>query len=59
MTEAKDGCVQPSAGIIQPESEALAESKSTKPGTEGYKMTARVGRPAPDFEAAAFVDGGF
>jgi alkyl hydroperoxide reductase subunit AhpC len=22
-------------------------------------MTARVGKPAPDFEAAAYIDGGF
>ncbi len=22
-------------------------------------MTARVGKPAPDFEASAFIDGGF
>jgi len=26
---------------------------------EEPKMLARVGKPAPDFEAAAFIDGGF
>jgi peroxiredoxin len=26
---------------------------------EGIAMMAKVGKPAPDFEASAFIDGGF
>ena len=59
MAEAKDGCVKPAAGIIAPEPAESSEETAAKPSKGGIKMTARVGRPAPDFEAAAFVDGGF
>jgi len=57
MAEAKDGCVQPAKGPIKP-----AESKTSQPSTsqkQEVKMTAQVGKPAPDFEASAYVDGGF
>ncbi len=50
-------CVQPARGVIAPETEpAPAETQIEK---EEMKMQARVGKPAPDFEANAFVDGGF
>jgi len=59
VTEAKDGCVQPAKGPIgMPEAEASAAGEVPKE-REVPKMTARVGKPAPDFEASAFVDGGF
>jgi hypothetical protein len=58
MTEPKDSCVQAAQGPIG--------EPTTKPSTsaqsqikEEIKMTARVGKAAPDFEASAFVDGGF
>jgi len=57
MAEAKDGCVQPAKGIIR-----LPETKTSQPSPiqkEEMKMIAQVGKPAPDFEASAYVDGGF
>jgi peroxiredoxin (alkyl hydroperoxide reductase subunit C) len=57
MTEAKDGCVKPSVGIIMPESEAVAEQPQIK--KEVPKMLARVGKTAPDFELSAYFEGGF
>lgn len=57
MAEARDQCVQPGAGPI-----AVSGAQAAAPvhdETEGPKMTAMVGKPAPDFEASAFVDGGF
>jgi peroxiredoxin (alkyl hydroperoxide reductase subunit C) len=58
MAEAKDSCVEPAKGIItQPEE---GESQPQKPAGGGKnKMTVQVGRPAPDFEANAFVGEGF
>jgi hypothetical protein len=59
MTEAKDGCVQPAAGPIgASEDDVSQESTSTAP-KEVSTMKARVGKPAPDFEVAAYFDGGF
>lgn len=57
MPDPKDGCVKPSKGLIPAESaqpELIAEPKK-----EVARMTARVGKPAPDFELAAYIDGGF
>ena len=57
MSEAKDSCVEPAGGPI-----GVTEAKDLTPTQnqeEGSKMTAQVGKPAPDFEASAFVDGGF
>jgi len=55
----KDGCVSPAKGpILAP----TVESSSTvhpSPAKEEHYMVAKVGKPAPDFEAAAFVNGGF
>ncbi len=56
MAEAKDQCVEPAGGPILPEAEASLPTQIQK---EGPKMIAQVGKPAPDFEASAFVDGGF
>jgi AhpC/TSA family protein len=57
MAKKPDGCARPAAGPIgQPE--AAAAPAITSP--EGsVKMTAKVGQPAPDFEATAYVNGGF
>jgi hypothetical protein len=57
MAEAKDGCVKPAKGPIM-----MGESKTSQLSPiqkEETKMTAQVGKPAPDFEASAYVDGGF
>lgn len=58
MPEPKDSCVQPAKGpILAPP--AKSTSLAQHPIQEEQKMIARVGKPAPDFEASAFVDGGF
>jgi hypothetical protein len=58
MAEPKDGCVKPSQGPI-----AASPPQATAPviptGKEVPKMTARVGKPAPDFELSAYLEGGF
>jgi peroxiredoxin (alkyl hydroperoxide reductase subunit C) len=56
MAEAKDSCVEPAKGPIVPETEAPYPSPI---GKEEFKVIARVGKPAPDFEASAYIDGGF
>lgn len=57
MAESKDSCVEPAKGPIgAPEPE---ESFSSSPARKEEKMVAKVGKPAPDFEAGAYVDGGF
>ena len=58
MVEIKDGCVKPSKGPIVMES-SQSNSGSLSVVKEAPKMVARVGKPAPDFELAAYLDGGF
>ena len=58
MPEPQDLCVSPAKGPIavsQEETSPQAQAKTER----SIKMVARVGKPAPDFEANAFVDGGF
>lgn len=57
MPEKPAGCVEPSRGpLTAADDTAVATSPQPK---EVRTVQARVGAPAPDFEAAAFVDGGF
>ena len=56
MTEAGQGCVQPAAGPILPESESI-ETPLQQTKSQEVAMLARVGKEAPDFEATAFVAG--
>jgi len=59
MAELKDSCVEPAKGPIlvsEEKGKALAPTSTQK---EELKMIARVGKPAPDFEASAYIDGGF
>lgn len=57
MAEAVDGCVKPAKGPIL---STIPETIQTSPvREEGFKMMAQVGKPAPDFEASAYVNGGF
>jgi hypothetical protein len=56
MPEAKDQCVQAAKGPILPEVETSTPTETYK---EVKRVTAQVGKPAPDFEASAYVDGGF
>lgn len=57
MDEPKDSCVKPAGGPIGvPEEERTPATEVRK---EVPKMIAQVGGPAPDFEASAYIDGGF
>lgn len=57
MAEEREGCVKPTRG---PLTEAAQASKPPEEGGKGVsRMSVIVGRPAPDFEASAYVDGGF
>jgi hypothetical protein len=60
MTEKPlDKCVSPAKGPI-PTPGAEAGSSTHQPSAqEEHKMIAKVGKHAPDFEAAAYLDGGF
>jgi peroxiredoxin (alkyl hydroperoxide reductase subunit C) len=59
MAEAKDSCVKSAKGPILPPEAIEAVSSGTQKRKEAFKMVARVGKPAPDFEASAYADGGF
>jgi peroxiredoxin (alkyl hydroperoxide reductase subunit C) len=54
MTKQKDGCVKPARGPIGPDA-ALAAAAA--PSQEVTRVQAKVGHPAPDFEATAYVEG--
>jgi len=57
MGKPKDGCTTPAGGIINsPENKEKTEMLKKE---EVIKMTATVGKPAPDFEANGFFQGGF
>jgi len=55
--EKAEGCVAAAAGPVTPETPQGSEHASEV--TKEEKMSVMVGKPAPDFEAAAFVEGGF
>jgi peroxiredoxin (alkyl hydroperoxide reductase subunit C) len=58
MADQKDGCVKPSRGPIGvPKADAGEVIQNSQ--KEGVVMMAKVGKPAPDFEASAYIDGGF
>lgn len=58
MADPKDGCVVAAAGPISAEPEPQA-TESTPAAARRPKMSVTVGKPAPDFEASAYIDGGF
>lgn len=59
MAEPTDSCVTPAKGPIAAAETASSATPVTFDLQEVSRMVARVGKPAPDFEASAFVDGGF
>jgi hypothetical protein len=59
MAEPQDGCVSPAAGPIAAATTPDAPQTPTAATGGTRVMTARVGQKAPDFEASAFIDGGF
>ena len=52
-----EGCVASAAGPAMPEDDQGTENAG--PAREVKKMHVTVGKEAPDFEASAFVQGGF
>lgn len=59
MTEKPQPCVKPSRGPIGDSEIDNTEVSQGSNNQEESKMLARVGKPAPDFEANAYVDGKF
>lgn len=58
MPEPKDSCVEPAGGPIAPASpKGAAPPAAQDPAAP--PVGARVGQPAPNFEASAFFKGGF
>jgi len=54
----QESCVKPSRGPIGvPKAEAPEAQQTIQ--KEVLTMIAKVGKPAPDFEASAFINGGF
>jgi hypothetical protein len=59
MSEEATSCVQSARGpLASPKPKASAEGES-QPSKEASMALAQVGHEAPDFEATAYVDGGF
>ncbi len=59
MAKEQQGCVQTAKGPIgRSESDKSSHVQQTLQQEES-EMVARVGSPAPDFEATAYVDGAF
>ena len=60
MADEKISCVSPAKGPTLAQKEDTTTIHANQPETkEVFKMLAKVGKPAPDFEANAFVNGGF
>ena len=58
MAEPKDSCVKAAKGPILSTQEGPSKAETEIRG-EVSRMTAKVGKEAPDFEASAYIDGGF
>ncbi len=54
MSKPKDGCVKPVAGPIAAGADPRSDA-TEQPIRKETAMLARVGQPAPDFEATAFI----
>jgi peroxiredoxin (alkyl hydroperoxide reductase subunit C) len=60
MSEEAMSCVQSARGPLAPAApQTSIEGESQTPEKEEEMALAKVGHEAPDFEATAFVDGGF
>ena len=60
MAEEKLSCVSPAKGPTMSKPIEKMVAQANQPETkEVDKMLAKVGKPAPDFEASAFVNGAF
>ena len=58
-TETKDLCVQPALGPIGDDSQNGSAEPTTNSTVQPVVARAVVGKQAPDFEANAYVNGGF
>lgn len=58
MAKEQEGCVATAQGPIVPEQETTAATPMQSERREP-QMIAQAGKPAPDFEAIGFIDGGF
>jgi hypothetical protein len=59
MGKPEDKCVTPAKGPISAPGREQAAVATQDLGQRRQIMTARVGKAAPDFEASAYVNGGF
>ncbi len=59
MAEPKDLCVKPARGPIAQATRETSQDQSTVKDKGDIPMGVKIGKEAPDFEASAFVDGGF
>jgi peroxiredoxin (alkyl hydroperoxide reductase subunit C) len=60
MSEEAVSCVQSARGpLVSPEPSSPEEGEAQSLSKEATMALARVGGKAPDFEASAYVDGGF
>ena len=58
MAKEQEGCVATAKGPIVPEQKTAAATPMHEERGEST-MIAQAGKPAPDFEAIGFIDGGF
>ena len=59
MSEEPLGCGRPSGGPVSKGSKRRKPDAGAAPADDNPVLQARVGQKAPDFEAPAYVDGGF
>lgn len=59
MSEEAVSCVQPARGPLVSPQPSPSEAESQPSDKEVPMTIARVGHEAPDFEASAYIDGGF
>ena len=59
MVKPVDACVKPARGPILGEDAEVSPAQSEVMREDKLMTLARVGHPAPDFEASAYVEGGF
>ncbi len=59
LAEALDKCVTPAKGVISAEPEEQAAPAESAGRKGGASMGVMVGKPAPDFEASAYLNEGF
>ena len=59
MAKKHEGCVSAAAGPIVTDSGNGADGTAQATTERRQIVTVQVGKPAPDFEASAYKDGGF